>query len=906
MKMRTAVVALDGMTRVLLLLLYHTCLGLDVTAPPSQTALFKSRVVLPCTFRVTTPPINPQFLAIIWTHGTKDLLRFDNKEKVVSDGVSFDEQAARQGSASLTIHNVTIANHGTYKCLVIYSPDRTSRDIELNVQATPMVKIHKMGLHRNEKNQVDCFITGFFPMESLIVTWLRNDIKVLGGSKMGTFQPGADGTFRVNSSIILTPDQIQDRPSIICQVEHVSLQKPIQDGFLVTYKVAPIVQLTSSRTADGNEYLYLCKAQGFSPEPLSINWLVDGKMANLSRGREDGLYNKEIYYRIDLKEGNVPEQISCDIEHEALNNPVTKTLKVQSYNECKRHCHLGLTAVLLSLLVLSFVAIAYILRKYIRKKKYLQQFQVSHIHKEHVRGNEEKVNLFCMASKCPDAVKVTWIVREQDQRPIIISESPAIKDEEAGPLINHEYTVKTDQTEDNGLQNATTVLSFNPTKSSHKNTEIKCELQCGERCEERTLNFSFCYKKPSIKGPIDLSLDDSGNVLCSLTLENFYPGDIQIKWNCGVGNNQELPSTEDIKYDNDYTSRCNSICTIPWKHFMGPGSKVRVTWTHRSLDQPGYQELSLKDFPWCPVMDDIEVPSLVHDREAKLQCVIRGYFPDNLEVKWLRREGGKPELYEVSTGDRYKIPVLEITQESDKTYTCTASLIVSVLLKTEHKSEFICRVTHPILETPLEKRTGELTVTGIPTVRKQDGRYLIAEISHFYPEKITVTWSRTKRKSGLENKFVPCDEKKYTVSELRHESDGTFSLTSSVKKQDKLTVDKKTYNENKLYKLTVTHESMKSPIEKTYRKGTTDTFEEVTEKHEETARGEMPDSDVAAQGGGEETPAMGVMQPGKKKSRKKDFNFFPKLGKKGEEMPAMGVMQPGKKKSRKFDIGIGF
>ncbi|PIO13190.1 hypothetical protein AB205_0179430 [Aquarana catesbeiana] len=210
-------------------------------------------------------------------------------------------------------------------------------------------------------------------------------------------------------------------------------------------------------------------------------------------------------------------------------------------------------------------------------------------------------------------------------------------------------------------------------------------------------------------------------------------------------------------------------------------------------------------------MDDIEVPSLVHNREAKLRCVIRGYFPDNLEVKWLRREAGKPELYEVSTGDRYKIPVLEITQESDKTYTCTSFLIVSVLVKTEHKSEFICRVTHPILETPLEKRTGELTVTGIPTVtRKQNGKYLIAEISHFFPEKITVTWSRTKQKSGLENKFVPYEEKEYTVSDLRHESDGTFSLTSSAKK---------TFNDTKLYKLTVTHESMKSLIEKTYRRG---------------------------------------------------------------------------------------
>ncbi|PIO28506.1 hypothetical protein AB205_0130960, partial [Aquarana catesbeiana] len=209
--------------------------GLEVTAPPSQTAFFQSHVVLPCTFSVNTLPINPQFLGIIWSFGTKELLRFDNKEKVLSDGVSFNEQAARQGKASLTIRNVTIANHGTYKCLVTYSPDRMSREIQLNVEAKPTVKIHNKYLDKNDKNVVDCSITGFFPRE-IRVTWLRNNIEILNKSEIGTFQMDADGTFRVNSSIVLTPAQIQDHPFIACQVEHVSQPEPIQDDFSVTYK----------------------------------------------------------------------------------------------------------------------------------------------------------------------------------------------------------------------------------------------------------------------------------------------------------------------------------------------------------------------------------------------------------------------------------------------------------------------------------------------------------------------------------------------------------------------------------------------------------------------------------------------------------------------------------------------
>ncbi|CAI9535220.1 unnamed protein product, partial [Staurois parvus] len=272
---------------------------------------------------------------------------------MVSDGVSFDEQAARKGNASLTIHSVTITDHGTYKCLVIYSPERLSRDIQLNVRATPTIKIHKKGFLKNEKTTVDCSITGFFPQETLVVTWLRNNIEVQDGPKMGTFQTNADGTFRVNNSIVLTPVQIQDRPTITCRVEHVSLQKSIQDELLVIYNVVPKVQLTSSRTADGNEYFYICEARGFSPEPLSINWMVDGKMANLSRGSEEGLFNKEIYYRINLKEGNVPERISCNIQHVALESPFTETLEVPGYNYCERHCHSGLIAIFFILLLIS-------------------------------------------------------------------------------------------------------------------------------------------------------------------------------------------------------------------------------------------------------------------------------------------------------------------------------------------------------------------------------------------------------------------------------------------------------------------------------------------------------------------------------------------------------------------------
>ncbi|XP_063791435.1 sodium channel subunit beta-2-like [Pseudophryne corroboree] len=107
--------------------------GLEVTVPASQSALLHTQTLLPCTFRVDSPPVNLQFLAIFWYLEDKELLRYDNKEKVSSPTMAIDEQAVKQGNASLSIHNVTISDQGTYKCLVIDSPDRQHKEFQLHI-----------------------------------------------------------------------------------------------------------------------------------------------------------------------------------------------------------------------------------------------------------------------------------------------------------------------------------------------------------------------------------------------------------------------------------------------------------------------------------------------------------------------------------------------------------------------------------------------------------------------------------------------------------------------------------------------------------------------------------------------------------------------------------------------------
>ncbi|CAH2219151.1 signal-regulatory beta-1-like isoform X3 [Pelobates cultripes] len=195
------------------------------------------------------------------------------------------------------------------------------------------------------------------------------------------------------------------------------------------------------------------------------------------------------------------------------------------------------------------------------------------------------------------------------------------------------------------------------------------------------------------------------------------------------------------------------------------------------------KKASVTELTRCPKMGDIIIPSLVNGTEATLQCKISGYFPDKLEVKWLKVDPLMNKQVFVSPGEKYKIPVMEVTREEDQTYTCTANLIVSVSIAEDEYSEYICQVEHPSLDRPLEKRTGKLCVTGIPTIKVTHETvhrktWLRTEVKGVFPPTCTaVTWSRDKGK-----KIVHYPES-IISNQWTMNKDGTFKLIS--KCQDK-------------------------------------------------------------------------------------------------------------------------
>lgn len=100
---------------------------------------------------------------------------------------------------------------------------------------------------------------------------------------------------------------------------------------------------------------------------------------------------------------------------------------------------------------------------------------------------------------------------------------------------------------------------------------------------------------PELQQPIQLSVIDSGDVVGSLTLLNFYPQDIMVDWTCNPDQyKQSLPKKKVIG-DQNGTFRLDSQYTIPGKLLENPQFIMKVTWKHESMERPEYREISIQD-----------------------------------------------------------------------------------------------------------------------------------------------------------------------------------------------------------------------------------------------------------------------------------------------------------------------
>ncbi|XP_066433984.1 uncharacterized protein [Eleutherodactylus coqui] len=253
--------------------------------------------------------------------------------------------------------------------------------------------------------------------------------------------------------------------------------------------------------------------------------------------------------------------------------------------------------------------------------------------------------------------------------------------------------------------------------------------------------------------PTMLHLSDTGEVMCSVTLEAFYPGYLHIEWKCGREKSTEVLSSQELYEESpDQTSfSVRSQVRISEDSLGCPESEVHVSWEHEYTNTRGQKTLSIRDqdLPWSPCVDEIFVLRLEDQLRTCMMCSITGYFPDKLSVSWYKKENGVTSAVQDSEDIATKI---EPHKRKNMTFGCTAVLHFNPDAKKDQGSEFICRVEHPSLEHPIERSSGPLCILRHANVsfiiRDIEGppKLIDGKIAILYytvdhcPKDLSVTW----------------------------------------------------------------------------------------------------------------------------------------------------------------------
>uniref|UniRef100_A0A8C5PUP5 Ig-like domain-containing protein n=1 Tax=Leptobrachium leishanense TaxID=445787 RepID=A0A8C5PUP5_9ANUR len=330
--------------------------------------------------------------------------------------------------------------------------------------------------------------------------------------------------------------------------------------------------------------------------------------------------------------------------------------------------------------------------------------------------------------------------------------------------------------------------------------------------------------------PRQLQCNQSYTLQCQIS--GFYPDNLTVTWlkhhkgeeeTIQLQSNEryQIPALQHVKQWWTHTYRCTaSLVSIP-SYESDDGAEFICRVEHPSLKgaiEKRTGPLNVKDFP--PRLGDIIVPrQLQCNQSYTLQCQISGFYPDNLTVTWLKHHKGEEETIQLQSNERYQISDLRHEKQRDHTYRCTASLVSIPSYESDDGAVFICRVEHPSLKEPIEKRTGPLNVKDFPPrlgdiivprqLQCNQSYTLQCQISGFYPDNLTVTW--LKHHKGEEETIQLQSNERYQISDLRHEKqrDHTYRCTARLVSTPSYESD-----DGAVFICRVEHPSLKPPIEK--------------------------------------------------------------------------------------------
>ncbi|KYO44401.1 hypothetical protein Y1Q_0017184 [Alligator mississippiensis] len=113
-------------------------------------------------------------------------------------------------------------------------------------------------------------------------------------------------------------------------------------------------------------------------------------------------------------------------------------------------------------------------------------------------------------------------------------------------------------------------------------------------------------------------------------------------------------------------------------------------------------------------MSEISRPrSVTAGREVTLSCHIARHFPGELKVTWLQKQKRARDPVPVQDSPKCRLlPGRAVPAGDGKSFQQEARLVLTAVEEKDLEAEFICRVEHVALQTPIERQSRELRESG--------------------------------------------------------------------------------------------------------------------------------------------------------------------------------------------------
>ncbi|XP_068099757.1 uncharacterized protein [Hyperolius riggenbachi] len=666
-------------------------------------------------------------------------------------------------TSSVTVTATEEDRGRTFSCRVQHESltQPLQEDFTLVYGALPSVHIQSQAFRRDVMQTLVCSATEFYP-ESIALKWFLN------GTLVENTKTQRSGSSAVKSVYEFLPTNENWGLEITCEVEHGTLNTPHVERLLVidkdlkpVYRIyvriasALLLALVSVIVFDllwkhrkkrlprvrhitcSRDGFFSLDVDHFYPEDIIVSWAVIQPPSSsqprpikestiVKHKNQDGTFNATSTSESlrGLIRKNEPYIVRAVVEHKKLKHPVQREWD----SDDKENTDF-----------------------FVRPEVEMMQIKELYVNKE--------TQLRCtMSHFYPDELTVNWfkkVIGKEELSPITNSGRFRIVD------IRSEH-----QTDKTFTHNA--MLEITPSLED-QGSEVICRVEHHSLEEpiERTTGPLQVMVRPTAQQPIQLSINDPGDIVASFTLSSFYPENIKISWFCG-SNHAETPAEGKPSKSPDGTFNITSQCTIPGCLFKYPSHSIKVTWDHPSMESQDSREISVRDdFPWHPAITKIPPLILQVGTKATVEYEISGYFPKDLKVTWIEKKGAR--VNKCSHYTRYTMLPMQHERMADNSFTCSPCLSFTPTSDME-ELEIICRVEHPSLEQPIEKSTGPPRVNVAPQVQKDvtftpygpDKVQCSLSFMKFYPQNLNIIWAWEQTGKSLKStkKLIQTDDEK--------------------------------------------------------------------------------------------------------------------------------------------------